>query len=73
MDTASLVIGIISVIIGFIPCIQVFVFLPALVGLILGVVSFIRKRQVEEPTGTALAVFVGIGADASTIDPMVIK
>lgn len=89
MDTASLVIGIISVIIGFIPCIQVFVFLPALVGLILGVVSFIRKRQVEEPTGTALAgmilnaipllvmtalaIFVGIGADASTINDMTIK
>ncbi len=61
----------------------------ALVGLILGVVSFIRKRQVEEPTGTALAgiilnaipllvmtalaVFVGIGADASTINDMTIK
>lgn len=89
MDTASLVIGIIAVIIGFIPCIQVFVFLPALIGLILGIVSFLRKRQVEEPTGmalagillnaipllvmTILAVFVGFSADAATINNMTIK
>lgn len=89
MDTASLVIGIISVIVGFIPCIQVFVFIPAVVGLILGVVSFIRKRQVDEPTGmavagiilnlvpilvmTALALFVGLSADANSISPMTIK
>lgn len=89
MDTASLVIGIIAVIVGFIPCVQVFVFLPALVGLILGVVSFIRKRQVEEPAGiaiagmilngvpllvmTVLAVFVGFSADAATINEMTIK
>jgi len=89
VDTASLVIGIIAVIVGFIPCVQVFVFLPALVGLILGVVSFIRKRQVEEPAGiaiagmilngvpllvmTVLAVFVGFSADAATINEMTIK
>ena len=89
MDTASLVIGIIAVIVGFIPCVQVFVFIPALVGLILGVVAFLRKRQVDEPTGiavagiilnavpllvmTALALFVGIGADAYSINDMTIK
>ncbi len=89
MDIASLVIGIVAVIVGFIPCVQVFVFLPALVGLILGLVSFLRKRQVEEPTGiaiagillnavplvimTILAIFVGFSADAATINDMTIK
>lgn len=89
MDTASLVIGIIAVIIGFIPCVQVFVFIPALVGLILGIVSFLRKRQVDEPTGmalagiilnavpllimTAFALFVGFSADAASINDMTIK
>ena len=89
MDTASLVIGIVAVLVGFIPCIQVFVFIPAVVGLILGIVSFIRKRQVDEPAGMALAgiilngipllvmtflaVFVGLSADASTMGEMTIK
>lgn len=89
MDTASLVIGIISLVIGLIPCVQVFVFIPALVGLILGIVSFVRRRQVEQPTGialagiilnaipllimTALAIFVGISADATTINDMTIR
>ena len=89
MDIASLVIGIVAVIIGFIPCVQIFVFLPALVGLILGIVSFLRKRQVEEPAGialagillnaiplvimTVLAIFVGFSADAAHINDMTIK
>jgi hypothetical protein len=89
MDTASLVIGIFAVIIGFIPCLQVVVILPALVGLILGAVSFFRKRQTDESTGiavagmilnaipllvvTTLAVFLGVSSDAYTINDMIIK
>lgn len=89
MDTASLVIGIFAVIIGFIPCLQVVVILPALVGLILGITSFVRKRQTDESTGiavagmilnaipllvvTVLAVFLGVSSDAYTINDMIIK
>lgn len=89
MDIASLVIGIIAVIIGFIPCLQVFVILPAVIGLVLGIVSFVRKRQVEEPAGMALtgiilnaaplivmailALFLGVSSDAAAINDMIIK
>jgi len=55
MDTASLVIGIIAAIIGFIPCINVLVILPAIVGLVLGIISFRKKRSEELPSGIALA------------------
>jgi len=89
MDTASLVIGIFAVIIGFIPCLQIVVILPAVVGLVLGIVSYVRKKQAEESTGiaiagiilniipllvvTSLAVFMGISSEAFTINDMTIK
>ena len=89
MDTASLVIGIFCAVIGFIPCLQVVVIVPALVGLILGIISFNRNKQEDKPTGmalagiilnalpllvvTALAAFVGFGADTYTINDMTIK
>ena len=89
MDTASLVIGIIAVIIGFIPCLQIVVIVPAIVGLILGLVSWNRNRQEDKPTGIAvagiilnaipliviasLAAFVGLSADAYSINEMTIK
>ncbi|MCK5131905.1 MAG: hypothetical protein KAR40_07110 [Candidatus Sabulitectum sp.] len=55
MDTASLVIGIISAVLGFIPCVNLFVILPAIVGLILGIISFRSKRAEGLPSGIALA------------------
>lgn len=89
MDTASLVIGIICTVIGFIPCLQVVVLVPALVGLILGIISFNRNKEEDKPTGIALAgmilnalpllilsamaLFLGLGADAYTINDMTIK
>lgn len=74
---------------GFIPCINFFVFLPALVGLILGLVSYRKKKEEELPSGTAMAgiilnalpllviisflVLAMISGDASTINEMTIK
>lgn len=55
MDTASLVIGIIAAIIGFIPCVNIFVFVPAIVGLILGVIAYRNKCEENLPSGVALA------------------
>lgn len=55
MDIASLVIGIIAVAFGFIPCLNVFIFIPAVIGLILGIISFNKKKQEGLPTGLALA------------------
>ena len=55
MDVASLVIGIISAIVGLIPCVNFFVILPAILGLILGIISFRQKKEGNLPSGTALA------------------
>jgi hypothetical protein len=89
MDIASLIIGIFAVIIGFIPCLQVFVILPGIVGLILGIVSYAKKRREELSPGIALAgiilnaipliymliiaLFVGFSANAFSINDMIIK
>ncbi|MCK5785807.1 MAG: hypothetical protein KAH54_04505 [Candidatus Sabulitectum sp.] len=89
MDTASLVIGIVAAIIGFIPCLNLFVIVPAIVGLILGIVSF-RKRSAEElPTGialtgiilnalplvvmTAFLILAMVTGDSYTVNEMIIK
>ena len=55
MDVASLVIGIISSIVGLIPCVNFFVILPAILGLILGIIAFRQKKAEDLPSGTALA------------------
>ena len=89
MDTASLVIGIISAVLGFIPCVNLFVILPAIVGLILGIISFRKKREEELPSGVALAgiilnalplvvmtsflLLTMFTGDAYTINEMIIK
>ncbi len=89
MDTASLVIGIIATIIGFIPCINTLVVVPAIVGLILGIIAFKQKRTAELPSGIALAgiilnalpllvitaylVLAMVSGDAYSINEMTIK
>ena len=55
MDTAALVIGIIATMVGFIPCVNTLVILPAIVGLILGIISFRKKREEDQSSGIALA------------------
>ena len=54
MDVASLVIGIVSAIVGFIPCVNVLVFLPALAGLIIGIIAFRKNRAAGLPSGIAM-------------------
>ncbi len=89
MDTASLVIGIIATVIGFIPCVNALVVVPAIVGLILGIIAFKQKKTAELPSGIALAgiilnalpllvvtaylVFAMVSGDAYTINEMTIK
>lgn len=55
MEIASLVIGLISAILGFIPCCSWLALAPAILGLVLGIVSYNRKREADAPTGVALA------------------
>jgi hypothetical protein len=55
MDIVSLVIGVVAAILGFIPCCSWLALAPAVVGLVLGIVSFGKKREADAPTGVALA------------------
>ena len=58
MAVASLVIGIIAAICGFIPCINYFAIIPAIVGLVLGFVGRSQAKKNGEPTGMATAGIV---------------
>ena len=48
MAVASLVLGIVSIIIGFIPFCGVIAFVPAVVGLILGIVALVKANKPVE-------------------------
>lgn len=55
MGVAALVLGIISVVIGFVPFCGMIAFIPAIVGLILGIVDIVKKNKANEPKGMAIA------------------
>lgn len=55
MGVAALVLGIISIIIGFIPVIGAIAFIPAIVGLILGIVDIVKKNKEKAPKGMSIA------------------
>lgn len=55
MGIAALVLGIISIILGFIPLIGAIAFVPAIVGLVLGIVDIVNKNKKKEPKGMSIA------------------
>lgn len=55
MGVAALVLGIISLLIGFIPVIGAIAFIPALIGLILGIVEIVKKSKSKEPKAMGIA------------------
>ena len=55
MGVASLVLGIISVIVSFIPLCGVWAIIPAIIGIILGIVEWVKKSKENEPKGKAIA------------------
>ena len=55
MGIASLVIGIIAAIMGFIPCINWFALVPAIVGVILGACGIGSAKKNNKPKGVAVA------------------
>jgi len=55
MDIASLVLGIISIVFGVFPFCGTFFLLPALVGLILGIVFLATAKRHKKPRGMAIA------------------
>lgn len=58
MGIAALVLGIISIIIGFIPLCGSIALLPAIIGLILGIVDTVQKSKKGEKKGVSIAGLV---------------
>lgn len=58
MGVAALVLGIISIIIGFIPLCGSIALLPAIIGLILGIVDTVQKSKKGEKKGVSIAGLV---------------
>jgi len=55
MSVASMVIGIIAAILGFVPLCNYFAFIPAVIGLVLGIVDIVLKNKNQQPKGMAIA------------------
>jgi len=64
MGLAALIIGIVAVVLGFIPFCGYFALIPAIVGLVLGIVDVKRKSKTQEPSGKGKA---GIVLNAAAI------
>lgn len=58
MGVASLVLGIVSLVFGFIPFCGIIAIIPAFIGLILGIVDAVKKSKSQEPKGMAIAGIV---------------
>lgn len=58
MGVAALVLGIVSVVFGFIPFCGTWAIIPAIVGLILGIVDCVKKSKEGNPKGKAIAGIV---------------
>ena len=55
MGIAALVLGIISIIVGFIPFCGMIAYIPALIGLILGIVDTVKKSKSGQKKGISIA------------------
>ena len=58
MGIASMVIGILAAILAFIPLCGYMAFVPAVIGLILGLVDVSKKKKQEKPKGQGIAGIV---------------
>jgi len=58
MGLVAMIIGIIAVVLGFIPFCGYFALLPAIVGLILGIVDVKQKSKAKQPKGQGMAGIV---------------
>ena len=64
MGIASMIIGIISVILAFIPCpTAVLLFLPVIIGFVLGIVDVVLKSKRQQPKGCGIAGIVFLHQD----------
>lgn len=61
MAVAALVLGIVSVVISFIPFCGTWAIIPAIVGLVLGIIDLVKKKGTSEPKGKSIAGVVCSG------------
>lgn len=54
MGVAALVLGIVSIIIGFIPFCGAIALLPAIIGVILGIIDIVSKKKKQESIGMSV-------------------
>lgn len=55
MGIAALILGIVSIIIAFVPFCGIIAFLPAIVGLILGIIDLVLKSKQKQSKGVSIA------------------
>lgn len=55
MGVAALVLGIVSLVISFIPLCGTWALIPAIVGVVLGIVDWVKKKKEDAPKGKAIA------------------
>lgn len=75
MGIASLVLGIIALLISWIPCVNWLALLPALVGLILGIVEIVQKNSAKakgDATASPTLGYVGAGLNAVSIVAIIV-
>ena len=58
MGVASLVLGILSLIVSFVPCCGTLAIIPAIIALILGIVEVVKKSKAGQPKGMGIAGIV---------------
>ena len=61
MGVAALVLGIISIVLGFIPFCGIIALLPAIIGLILGIIDLAKRKKAAEKFGKSLAGIICSG------------
>ena len=55
MGVASLILGIISLNVGFVPLCGIIAIIPAIIGLILGIIDVIRKNKTKKKKNQSIA------------------
>jgi uncharacterized membrane protein len=73
MGVASLVLGIITILVAWVPCIGWFALLPALIGLILGIAEIVQKNGTKgDNTASPVLGYVGTGLNALSIGMIIV-
>jgi hypothetical protein len=75
MGIASLVLGILALLIAWVPCVGWFAILPALIGLVLGIIEIVQKNSAKakgDTTASPVLGFVGTGLNVLSLGTVVV-